>query len=494
MPNWSSSFIRFTCVFLWMAAYLLPDAVLPWHDRQAVAAAGEIEKLPRGELSPPGEQTMQEEIQHNIEMLQNQGLLKAPREAQAVTYTFPLRLAPGQPDYAGFRVSAFADHNSTGGQVLDYNGGTRTYDSHRGTDYALWPFSWNKLDAGAVQVVAAAAGTIINKVNGDPTDHNCTVSSNDPWNYVTLLHSDGRLTIYGHMRYNSLTSKAVGQTVAQGEYLGTAASSGNSSGPHLHFEVRFGSFSTAECIDPYAGPNSQPVSLWSIQRPYLDSGINKLATHSAPPSAPDPCLPSTANLQDSFSSPTNIYFYTYYRDYQAALVTELNIYRPDGSIFQTWQDIPIDSNFYSGTFRAKVFAFSASDPAGTWRFEAVYNNQVYETFFNLNASPTLALGSPNGGELWEILRAYPITWTDNFGGDVNIALYRDGTYITSLVDNTPSDGEYLWIPGRESSVGTGYKIRVTSVLRTALFDESNAPFSLLPTPLTKKVYLPSLLK
>jgi murein DD-endopeptidase MepM/ murein hydrolase activator NlpD len=107
------------------------------------------------------------------------------------------------------------------------------------------------------------------KANVDSTDHNpCDGGSNsDPWNYVALVHDDGRMTIYGHMRYNSLTGKAVGQTVEQGEYLGTAASSGNSSGPHLHFEVRFGSYSNAEWIDPYAGPGSQAQSRWASQRP-----------------------------------------------------------------------------------------------------------------------------------------------------------------------------------------------------------------------------------
>jgi len=63
---------------------------------------------------------------------------------------------------------------------------------------------------------------------------------------VALKDADDRLTIYGHMRYNSLTTRAIGQTVA---------SSGNSSGPHLHFEMRFGTYSSAEWIDPYAGPD-----------------------------------------------------------------------------------------------------------------------------------------------------------------------------------------------------------------------------------------------
>jgi hypothetical protein len=122
-----------------------------------VTGAGEDFLPPRDEISPAQEQAMWEEIQRNIETLRSMGALAPLNTAQAVTYNFPLRMAPGLPDYAGFRVSAFADHNPASGPVLDYNGGARTYDGHRGTDYALYPFSWNKVDAGDVQVIAAAA-------------------------------------------------------------------------------------------------------------------------------------------------------------------------------------------------------------------------------------------------------------------------------------------------------------------------------------------------
>lgn len=440
-----------------------------------------IESDPHDALSPAAEQALWAEIQHNVTQLRNAGLLAAPDPTQAVTFDFPLRLAPGLPDDAGFRVSAFADHNANSSAVLDYNGGARTYDGHRGTDYALYPFSWNKLEAGEVQVIAAAAGTIAYKANVDATDHNCNVSSSDPWNYVGVVHADGRLTLYGHLRYNSLTSKGVGQTVAAGEYLGTAASSGNSSGPHLHFEVRYGSYTNNEWLDPYAGPYSQPETLWVSQRPYYDSAINRLATHAAPPSTPDPCLPTLTNLQDSFTTPRNIYFYAYYRDYQGVLPTALKIYRPDGSVFQAWSYTD-STSFASGISRAWVYAFGASEPAGTWRFEATYNGQVSETFFNVNAPPAITVSSPNGGEQWDRQLPHTITWADNLGGAVNLALYRNGVYSTTIASNTPSDGQYLWTPGVAQAPGTDYTIRVISVISPTVYDASNAPFSILPLP------------
>lgn len=361
---------------------IVPDETVP----PATSCDAEAEQ-PRDELSAAEELAMWEEIQHNINVLRTQGKLTAPGEKQTVAFAFPLRMAPGLPDYAGFTVSAFADHHSAPGQVLDYNGGTRTYDGHRGTDYALWPFSWNKVDAGDVQVVAAAAGTIVNKVNVDSTDHNpCDGgSSSDSWNYVAITHADGRLTIYGHMRYNSLTTKSIGETVSEGEYLGTVASSGNSSGPHLHFEIRFGSYSNTEWIDPYAGPASQSESLWASQRPYHDSAINTLSTHSAQP-VYTPCQATTTNFQNSFTTPARILFYSYYRDYQGALPTQGKIYRPDGTLFQSWSHTD-GSTFSSGTDRYWAFDFADSEPTGTWRFEATYNGQTYETLFNLD-SPT----------------------------------------------------------------------------------------------------------
>ena len=437
-----------------------------------------LEVVPPGdEITPAEEQAMWDEIQRNLETLRSQHALAEPNAAQSVTYNFPLRLAPGLPDYAGFRASAFVDHDPASGQVLDYNGGTRTYDGHHGTDYALWPFGWNKLDGGEMQVIAAAAGTIVGYANVNPADHNCGAGSSGNWNYVALVHADGRMTIYGHMRYNSLTPKGIGQSVAQGEYLGTAASSGNSSGPHLHFEMRAASFS-AVWIDPYAGPNSQPESFWANQRPYLDSAINRLATHSSPPSTPDPCQPTITNLQDNFTTPSTIYFYTYYRDYQGGLATQFNIYRPNGSIFQAWQDVPANNTFYAGAYRAAAFAFSANEPAGTWRFEAKYNGLAYETFFNVNVPTAVTVGSPNGGEQWAQLLEHAVTWTDNLGGNVNIALYHNGVYSATLAYNSPSDGEYLWAPDSALAAGPGYTIRVTSVIGPATYDVSDAPFSL----------------
>lgn len=54
---------------------------------------------------------------------------------------------------------------------------------------------------------------------------------------VVIKHNDGNSTLYAHC--NALSVRK-GQTVAQGQQVGTVGTSGRTTGPHLHFEVRQG--------------------------------------------------------------------------------------------------------------------------------------------------------------------------------------------------------------------------------------------------------------
>lgn len=56
-------------------------------------------------------------------------------------------------------------------------------------------------------------------------------------NYVMINHGNGITTLYGH---NSSVKVSVGQAVSKGEVIAYSGSTGNSTGPHVHFEVRLG--------------------------------------------------------------------------------------------------------------------------------------------------------------------------------------------------------------------------------------------------------------
>ncbi|MDZ8086849.1 MAG: M23 family metallopeptidase [Nostoc sp. DedQUE12b] len=92
--------------------------------------------------------------------------------------------------------------------------GFRKYQ-HEGIDIA---------GASGTPVVAAASGTVVK-------------AGWDNWglgNAITIKHLDGSTTIYGHNR-RLLVSK--GQQVIQGQMIAEMGSTGNSTAPHLHFEV-----------------------------------------------------------------------------------------------------------------------------------------------------------------------------------------------------------------------------------------------------------------
>ena len=52
---------------------------------------------------------------------------------------------------------------------------------------------------------------------------------------ITIDHGNGVYTYYAHC---SSLYKSAGEYVSQGEIIGTVGSTGNSTGPHLHIEVR----------------------------------------------------------------------------------------------------------------------------------------------------------------------------------------------------------------------------------------------------------------
>lgn len=69
-------------------------------------------------------------------------------------------------------------------------------------------------------------------------------------NYIILYHpSSGLFTLYAHGQAGSI-AVSQGQSVSQGQQIMRVGSTGNSTGPHLHFEVRTGNGTYSERVNP----------------------------------------------------------------------------------------------------------------------------------------------------------------------------------------------------------------------------------------------------
>lgn len=113
--------------------------------------------------------------------------------------------------------------------IKDYKYLSATFsDTHHGADFAS--------DKGA-EIFAAADGTVSYAGNGYGT------GGDDYGLCIAVDHGDGILTLYAH---NSRNLVKEGDPVTRGQTIAYVGSTGNATGPHLHFEVRY----NGENIDP----------------------------------------------------------------------------------------------------------------------------------------------------------------------------------------------------------------------------------------------------
>lgn len=116
-----------------------------------------------------------------------------------------------------------------------------SYDGAYGSGSFVWPsanhvLSGNDYWSGHLGIdIAAAVGDGIFS-----SDSGVIVFSGWAYggygNMIMVDHGNGYQTVYAHL---SAASARCGQSVSQGQYIGAAGSTGNSTGAHLHFEVRY---------------------------------------------------------------------------------------------------------------------------------------------------------------------------------------------------------------------------------------------------------------
>jgi murein DD-endopeptidase MepM/ murein hydrolase activator NlpD/pSer/pThr/pTyr-binding forkhead associated (FHA) protein len=145
-----------------------------------------------------------------------------------------------------FDGSISLDRTSNPGQSGDF------YSGHPGYDFSV--YGWQRVNTPIETALLAVADAVFAGAGTDSLGNN----------YVLLTHDRvdrGKYqTSYLHLEpdahFDRMLALAPGTRIQQGERIGTMGNTGNSTGHHLHFEVRRdcnnnGRFELAEAIDPY---------------------------------------------------------------------------------------------------------------------------------------------------------------------------------------------------------------------------------------------------
>lgn len=173
----------------------------------------------------------------------------------------PLDCIPGQTCW----VVRYVDHGP-GHDVQDYACGPISGDGHKGTDFAVRDLA--AITKG-VKVFAVAPGRVVAVRDGmedrliNARDV-ATVGGRECGNGVRIDHGGGWVSLYCHLRRGS-TMVNEGDEVGAGQTLGMVGLSGQTSFPHLHFDIR----KNDQPVDPFVGeqrdaacgPGEEP--LWS---------------------------------------------------------------------------------------------------------------------------------------------------------------------------------------------------------------------------------------
>ncbi len=400
-------------------------------------------------ITPSEYELLEQQCAENIKFL---GLDKNLPEKQLlpISVSWPIKAAAGFTDCDYYFIGAYVDQNIAATAIKDFNCGNNTYDGHHGTDISVWPFGFYKMDSSLVEVVAAAPGTIVQKADGN-FDRNC-VTNTMTANSIIIQHADGSRALYWHMKKNSVTAKAIGQTVVAGEYLGVAGSSGNSSGPHLHFEVWAGSTNTTY-NDPFAGTCNtlNTASWWSAQKPHTNPAVIKVSVNTTDivlPGCPNTETPNESSVytipfQGAGLSPGYAKFYIFIRDDVSGQSADCKILNPNGTTFNSWT--------YTSTTSAKnaIRGYSKLLPTvpGVYTFQATYYGKTCSKTFTIktvssgiksNTSSDFTLyPNPSDGKLYLKLG------TSSLSENINEIDFINSAGVETKISNISSDTKVI---------------------------------------------------
>ncbi len=110
------------------------------------------------------------------------------------------------------------------------------------------------------------------------------------------------------------------------------------------------------------------------------------------------------------------------------------------------------------------------------------SQSIDSSTFSITNSNTITLSSPTGGETWFLGESAPISWISGLGGNVKIELLKGGSLNSVISSSTANDGSFQWTVPSNQTIGTNYKVRVTSLSNPSQSDTSAINFEIAALP------------
>jgi hypothetical protein len=209
---------------------------------------------------------------------------------------------------------------------LDYACRPWASDGHAGIDTGIRSFGEQMI---GVPVLAARDGVVVFAQDGFPDTN---IFGGFGGNIVAIEHADGVETQYYHLK-NGSVAVSVGQPVTAGQQIGLVGSSGNSFGPHLHFNTLV----NGQIVEPFSGACNPVPSQWADQASLdtdelflWDFGITRTDLFALPEPWWHP-WPLPGDGQFSVNDPFIAFWWFVYNFPEDCLI-HVRFLRPDGSV------------------------------------------------------------------------------------------------------------------------------------------------------------------
>jgi len=162
--------------------------------------------------------------------------------------------------------------------------------------------------------------------------------------------------------------------------------------------------------------------------------------------------------------------YIYWDSIGSISNVNIELYK-DGSFVQTIvSGTTNDGVFYwkvpSGLVDSTQYQIKITDSSDHSTFDFSENFEIF--------TDAITVTLPDGTTLWEIETSQYIYWTSTGHiATVNIELYKEDTYVQTIVSGTSNDGEFYWAIPAGLVYSTQYQIKIIDVSNSSIYDYSD---------------------